>query len=270
MKTTVLTIDGKKEGDIELPLIFDTEINRTIIHRAYINLESHGFQKHSTKPTAGMEVVADSNDPPTGRGVARIAKIKGGGGGRAGQAGEVASTRGGRQAHPPIAAKVIYKKINKKENKLALCSAIAATASKELVERRGHKVEGIDTFPLVISDDIEKISKTSELTKILHDLKITQDVDRLRNRKRRTGKVALRGRVSKVGKSALFVVSKSENISKAAGSIPGIDVCPAKDLSVLNLAPGGTLIRLTVFSKKAIEEIAEIKSRHLELMVTLQ
>ena len=35
-------------------------------------------------------------------------KIKGGGGGRAGQAGEVASTRGGRQAHPPIAAKVIY------------------------------------------------------------------------------------------------------------------------------------------------------------------
>jgi len=30
------------------------------------------------------------------------------------------------------------------------------------------------------------------------------------------------------------------------------------------------LIRLTVFSKKAIEEIAEIKSRHLELMVTLQ
>ena len=30
-------------------------------------------------------------------------------------------------------------------------------------------------------------------------------------KKRRTGKVALRGRVSKVGKSALLVVSKSEN-----------------------------------------------------------
>ena len=65
-------------------------------------------------------------------------------------------------------------------------------------------------------------------------------------------------------------IRDSENISKAAGTIPGIDVCNAKDLSVLNLAPGGTLIRLTVFSKKAIEEIAEIKSRHLELMVTLQ
>ena len=62
----------------------------------------------------------------------------------------------------------------------------------------------------------------------------------------------------------------SKNISKAAASIPGIDVCEAKNLSVINIAPGGTLIRLTVFTKKAIEEIAEIKSRHLELMVTLK
>jgi len=270
MKTDVLAINGKKDGDIELPNVFETEINQTLIHKAYINLESHGFQKHSTKPTAGMNVVADSNDPPTGRGVARIAKIKGGGGGRAGQAGEVASTRGGRQAHPPKANKVIYKKLNKKENKLALCSAIAATASKELVEKRGHKVDGIDSFPMIISDDIEKISKTSELIKVLDDLKITQDVKRLENRKRRTGKVALRGRVSKIGKSVLFVVSKGTSIVKAANSIPGVEVCPAKDISVLDLAPGGNLIRLTVFSKKAIEEIAEIKSTHLELMVTLK
>ena len=177
MKVDVLTTTGKKDGDIELPLVFDTEVNRTLIHKAYINLESHGFQKHSTKPTAGMEVVADSNDPPTGRGVARIAKIKGGGGGRAGQAGEVASTRGGRQAHPPKANKVIYKKLNKKENRLALCSALAATTSKELIEHRGHKVEGISSFPIVISDDIEKVSKTTELIKILDDLKISQDVE---------------------------------------------------------------------------------------------
>ena len=98
MKRDILTINGKKDGDVELPNVFETEVNRTLIHRAFINLQTHSFQKHSTKPTAGMEVVADSNDPPTGRGVARIAKIKGGGGGRSGQAGEVASTRGGRQA----------------------------------------------------------------------------------------------------------------------------------------------------------------------------
>ena len=79
---------------------------------------------------------------------ARIARMKGGGGGRQGEAGEVASTRGGRQAHPPKLTKTFIKKLNKKENKLALCSAIAATASKELVESRGHKVDKIESFPI--------------------------------------------------------------------------------------------------------------------------
>ena len=270
MKTSVLTLDGKKSGEIDLPNIFDTKLNSELIHKAYINLESHGFQKHSTHPTAGQDVVADSNDPPTGRGISRIARMKGGGGGRQGQAGEVAGTRGGRQAHRPYANKVIYKKINKKENKLALCSAIAATTSKELIERRGHKIDGIELFPIVVEDDIESISNTRKMINVLNNLNIIQDVKRLENRKRRSGKVVLRGRASKIGKSVLFVVSNSEKISKACSGIPGVDSCSAKDLSVLNLAPGGTVIRLTVFSKKAIEEISQIKSKHLEIMVTLQ
>jgi large subunit ribosomal protein L4e len=37
---------------------------------------------------------------------------------------------------------------------------------------------------------------------------------------------------------------------------------------VLDLAPGAMPIRLTVFSKGAIEEISKIKSPHLEIMVT--
>ena len=269
MKTSVLTLDGKKSGQIDLPNVFDTKLNSELIHKAYINLESHGFQKHSTHPTAGQDVVADSNDPPTGRGIARIARMKGGGGGRQGQAGEVAGTRGGRQAHRPYVNKVIYKKINKKENKLALCSAIAATKSKELVIQRGHKIEKIDSFPLVVTDDIESITQTSKMMKILEDLNLIQDVERLKNRKRRSGKVVLRGRPTKTGKSVLFVLSNSAITKKACNSIPGVDVCSVKGLSVLDLAPGANLIRLTVYSKKAIEDIAKIKSRHLELMVTL-
>ena len=270
MKADLMTLDGKKSEQIDLPIIFNTELNTKLIHKAYINLESHGFQKHSTHPTAGQDVVADSNDPPTGRGISRIARMKGGGGGRQGQAGEVAGTRGGRQAHRPYVNKVIYKKINKKENKLALCSAIAATASKELIQSRGHKIEGIQSFPIIVEDEIENIANTSKMVNVIDNLNISQDVERLAKRKKRTGKVALRGRTSKIGKSALFVVSNSEKISKACSGIPGVDVCSAKNLSVLNLAPGGSLIRLTIFSKKAIEEIAQIKSTHLELMVTLQ
>ena len=270
MKVDILTLDGKKSEQVELPLVFDTELNTKLIHKAFINLQSHTFQKHATHPTAGQDVVADSNDPPTGRGISRIARMKGGGGGRQGQAGEVAGTRGGRQAHRPYANKVIYKKMNKKENKLALCSAIAATTSKDLIEGRGHKIEGIKSFPIIITDEIEDIQKTSKMINVLENLKIAQDVKRLDRRKKRTGKVALRGRTSKIGKSALFVVSNPEKISKACSGIPGIDACSVKDLSVLNLAPGGSIIRLTVFSKKAIEEISQIKSNHLEIMVALQ
>ena len=264
------TTSGTKDGEIELPLVFSTPYRRELIHKAFTNLNSHKFQPQGRHPTAGMDVVADSNDPPTGQGVSRVARARGGGGGRQGQGAEVASTRGGRQAHPPIVEKVIYKKLNKKERKLALCSAIAATASKELVESRGHKIEGIESFPIIVSDDIESVSKTSDMVKILDSLKLTPDVKRLESRKSRSGKSLLRGRSKKVGKSVLFVTKDSSQLSKAIGALPGVEARNAKELSVLDLAPGSDPIRLTVYSKSAIEEIAKIKSTHLEIMVKTQ
>jgi len=96
-----------------------------------------------------------------------------------------------------------------------------------------------------------------------------QDVDRLKSRRARTGKSSLRGRGTKIGKSVLFVVSKSKKLSNACGAIPGVDVQAAKDLSVLDLAPGGTPIRLVVYSKSALKEIEKIKSSHLELLVNV-
>ncbi|MDH3204000.1 MAG: 50S ribosomal protein L4 [Nitrosopumilus sp.] len=270
MKTSTYTTTGTKEGEIELPLIFSTPFRRELIHKAFTNLNSHKFQPQGRHPTAGQDVVADSNDPPTGQGVSRVARMSGGGGGRQGQGGEVASTRGGRQAHPPIVEKVIYKKLNKKENKLALCSAIAATASKDIIESRGHKIDGIESFPIIVSDDIESVSKTSEISKILESLKLSQDLKRLESRKPRTGKSSLRGRSKKVGKSVLFVTKDASNISKAIGALPGVEAKNVKDLSVLDLAPGSDPIRLTVYSKSAIEEIGKIKSTHLEVMVKTQ
>ncbi|MDC0637907.1 50S ribosomal protein L4 [Nitrosopumilus sp.] len=270
MKITTYTTTGTKDGEIELPLIFSTPFRRELIHKAWINLTSHKFQPQGRHPSAGQDVVADSNDPPTGQGVSRVARAQGGGGGRQGQGAEVASTRGGRQAHPPIVGKVIYKKLNKKENKLALCSAIAATASKTIIESRGHKIEGIESFPIIVSDDIESISKSNEIVKVLESLKLTQDTDRLESRKSRSGQSRLRGRSKKVGKSVLFVTKDDKEVSKAIGALPGVEVKSVKDLSVLDLAPGSHPIRLTVYSKSAIEEIAKIKSTHLEVMVKSQ
>ena len=269
MKVSTFNTNGAKESEIELPLIFSTPFRKDLISKSYTNLTSHKFQPQGRRPTAGMDVVARSNDPPTGQGTSRIAKMRGGGGGRQGQAGGVASVRGGRQAHPPKAQKVIFKKLNKKENKLALCSAIAATQSKELIESRGHKTGNLKTFPIVIADDIESVTKTKEVLKILDSLHLMQDIDRLKSRRPRTGKSALRGRGTKIGKSILFVVSDSKKLSHACGSIPGVDVQSAKNLSVLDLAPGGVPIRLVIYSKKALDEIEKIKSTHLELLVNV-
>jgi len=153
---------------------------------------------------------------------------------------------------------------------LALCSAIAATASKERVALRGTKIEGIESFPIIISDDIESINKTSEMVKVLDSLKLSQDVERLESRKPRSGQSRLRGRSKKVGKSVLFVTKDASNVTKAIGTLPGVDARNVKDLSVLDLAPGSDPSRLTVYSKSAIEEIGKIKSTHLELMVKTQ
>lgn len=269
MKITTYSTSGSKEDEVELPLVFSTPFRNDLLHKAYVNLESHRFQSQGRYEMAGMNVVARSNHPPTGHGQSRVARMRGGGGGRQGEGAQVASTRGGRQAHRPYSEKVVYKKLNKKENKLALCSAIAATTSKELVKSRGHKIEKIESFPIVVSDDIESISKAKDMEKFLDSFQLKPDIDRLRKRRIRSGKSSLRGRKTKVGKSVLFVAKDTKNLVMACGSFPGVDVRSLNELSVLDLAPGAVPIRLTVFTKGAIQELSKIKSPHLELATTL-
>ncbi len=266
MNVPLLRADGSKDGDVKLPRVFDTPVRADVISRAYTNINTHHFQPKGTHPTAGMDVVARTANPPTGQGQSRIARIRTSGGQRQGEAAGVASVRGGRQAHPPKAERVIHKGLNKKERRYALCSAIAATADRSLIVSRGHKVGGIETFPVVVADDIEKISGTKDAIKTLKTLGLADDLDRLKSRKRRTGKVALRGRGKKEGKSVLFVVKDRGELSKACGAVPGVDVCNARDLSVLDLAPGASLIRLTIYTKSALDEIAKMHLPHLDIM----
>ena len=270
MKAISLAVDGSRADEIELPPIFSTPFRRDLIHKVYTNLNTHRFQPKGTHPTAGMDVSADSLDPPTGHARARVARINDGGGGRRGQAGEVASVRGGRQAHPPNVLKYIHKRVNKKENRLALCSAIAASASRDLVAGRGHKVDKIRDFPIIISDQIEEISKAKDMRSLLESLNLADDVERLRQRKRRTGKPALRGRTKKEGTSVLFVVNDTSRLARAAGGFPGVSVRAARDLSVLDLAPGADPARLTAYTRGAIKHLETIKSTHLSVMEGIQ
>ncbi len=256
-----------EKTEITLPPIFLTPFRPDLIHKAFVHLMSHSYHPQGRHPTAGQDVVADTFDPPTGRGQSRVARMTGGGGGRRGQGGEVASTRGGRQAHPPVAEKKIHKRLNKKEGKLAFCSAVAATASADLVRARGHKIDGYTgEFPIVMPDGITAYETTHAVALMLGSLNLAADVDRLRSRRARSGKPSLRGRSKKVGKSVLFVTHERGPLHDAVGSLPGVDTRQVSELSVLDLAPGSDPIRLVIFTASAIEQLGQIRSVHLDVM----
>lgn len=264
MKASVYSLDGKKIEDLELPKIFNTPFRQDVIHKAYVNLQSHIFQPQGRDPLAGEKTSAMSRN--TGLGIARMARIKGSGFPRSGQAAGVGGVVKGRLAHHPVAEKVIVKKLNKKEKRLALCSAIAATTSRELVASRGHRIDKVN-LPLIVSNDIERISKAKDLMSILNTLNLSDDIERVKNgRKKRSGRSRMRGRVERTGKSALIVVGKDEGVGRAASSIPGIEVTTVKNLSVLHLAPGSHPVRLVMWSKGAMEQLQNLSNHTVELM----
>ncbi len=61
----------------------------------------------------------------------------------------VPQAAGGRRAHPPKVERIWSQKINKKERQLAIKSAVAATAVKEIVLKRGHRVQSLSQLPIV-------------------------------------------------------------------------------------------------------------------------
>ncbi len=297
-EVAVLGLDGSPAAGrtAALPDAFSSPFRRDLVHKAYTILDSHRYQPKGVHPTAGMDNSADSLDPPTGHGRSRVARMNANGaGGRGGEGGEVASTRGGRQAHPPRSSKRIYKRINRTERRLALRSAIAATAMRGVVEGRGHRLPDGRDLPIVVSGEVEGIARASELAGVLGALGLRPDADRLARRRSRSGRSALRGRPKKAGKSVLFVVGGGENggsaagpdaarggaedgggqeampgrpapppaLSRAAGSIPGVDVVRAGDLSVLDLAPGSEPGRLVVYTPDALDVIGRTTSSAL-------
>src|SRR5919199_1248847 len=205
IQAKLLRIDGTESGTIDLPSIFSTPYRYDVIHKAYVNLLSHSYQRQGRYPMAGEIVSAESRN--TGLGIARLARAKGEGFSRAGQAAGVAGVRKGRLAHPPESWKIIYKKINKKEKLLALYSAISSTAIEELARERGHVVDGIKSFPLIVTNEIENIQKTKELFQVLKSLGVENDLIRVENSiKKRSGKSKRRGRSNRIGKSAIIIV----------------------------------------------------------------
>ena len=261
--------DGAK---VTLPDSFSTEIRTDLVKLAVASSranrrQAYGSNPHvgARKPMAGMKHSVEWWGK--GRGVSRIMR-------RTGQrrGAQNPHTLGGRRAHGPKVEKNWGRKLNQKERRLARDSALSATTDLDMVSSRGHRVsEEVETLPIILGNyvevrdgkseefDIESFNHGSATRKVLaifDELGLGDDLQRARNgRKIRAGKATMRGRVHKTPKSVLLVVKEKSGLAQAARNLPGIDVVAARDLNAEDLAPGGDVGRLTVFTKTALEEL---------------
>jgi len=249
----IFNLKGKSTTKTTLPTAFSTPLRPDVVKRAVLAIQSRRRQPQGRDPMAGKRTSAESRG--TGMGIARVPRIKGGGGTAAFAPGTV----GGRQAHPPKAETKIVKRIPKKEARLALLSAIAATASKETVAQRGHEVENVPQFPMIVTDEMEALTKTKEVEDVLLSLGVMLDIYRVKDsRSIRAGKGKHRGRKMKQAVGPLIVVAENRGITEAASNIPGLDVVTVKNLNTELLAPGTHMGRLTLWTNGAVEQLDKL------------
>jgi large subunit ribosomal protein L4e len=183
-------------------------------------------------------------------------RVKGAGTSAASKAAFAPGTVGGRVAHPPEARKVIIERINKKENRLAIRSAIAATANNGLVRSRGHKIDSVPEVPLVVTEKLESLQTTKRVHDVVTSLGLGDDLNRaIEGRGIRAGKGKMRGRKMKTPKSFLIVVGQDLGIGKAARNLVGVDVAEVHGLNADLLAPGTHPGRLVLWTASAIERL---------------
>ena len=140
---------------------------------------------------AGHQTAAESWG--TGRAVSRIPRVPGGGTHRAGQGAFGNMCRGGRMFAPTKTWRRWHRRVNLKQKRYAVCSALAASAVPSLLMARGHAVETVPEVPLIIDEASESISKTAKAVALLKSIGAYADIEKVKDSKNiRSGKGKMR------------------------------------------------------------------------------
>jgi large subunit ribosomal protein L4e len=253
MKANVIDLSGNASGQIELPPVFEEEYRPDLIKRAVLAAQANRLQPYGPHFYAGMNTSAQSWGP--GHGVSRVPRLKNGR-----KAAGIPMAVGGRRSHAPQPEADRTEKINIKERRKAIRSAIAATACTELVSARGHKFSR--ELPIVAQNDIETLSKTADVRKFLVAAGLWDDVERAKlGRHIRAGKGKIRGRKYKNRKSLLIVAASDQGLGKAARNLPGVDFITVEKLNAELLAPGTHAGRLTIWTEGSLQKLNEKNSQ---------
>lgn len=263
MKVKIFDSRNSEKGTKELPQIFQEEIRPDIIERAVYALQSGARQPYGSDPRAGKKCSAKLSrrrrkyKGSYGHGISRVPrKILSRNGTRFNWVGAFApGTVGGRRAHPPKSSKIWLKRINIKERRKAIRSAVAATICKEMVKERGHILP--DKYPFILDGSFENITKTKEVLEALKIMGLESELQRASLKTYRAGRSRMRGRKYRKRKGPLIVASKDCPLLRAAVNIPGVDAVIVNELNAEILAPGAFPGRLTLFTEPAVNLLAK-------------
>jgi len=256
----VYSIDGVEAGSIELPHVFDEPVRRDLIARAVLAEETLTLQPKAAYKRAGLETSAsyrgrkEAYRSLKNKGISRLPREKLPKG-RFGKVRKVPFAVGGRRAFPPNVNKILVEKINDKERKKAIRSAIAATANRAMVEKRGHKLNGVKSYPMVVDNAFESISRTKQVFAALTKLGFSLDLARAQKSKHVSGVIANRRGGVRRPKSLVIIVGEDKGIVKGGRNIAGVDVITVDKISAKVLAPGAHAGRAALYSANAIEKL---------------
>merc|ERR1712139_555890 len=260
---TVQSSSGEASSkQVEFPAVFLAPIRPDIVQFVHTSMNKNKRQAYAVysneaaghNDQAGMQTSAESWG--TGRAVARIPRVPGGGTHRAGQAAFGNMCRGGRMFNPTKTWRKWHRKINTNQKRYAVCSALAASALPSLVMARGHKIDEVPECPLVVEDSVEGVDKTLKAMQVLSDVGALDDVEKSKaSRQIRSGKGKMRNRRYVQRRGPLVVYGEDNGIRKAFRNISGVECCDVSTLNLLQLAPGGHLGRFVVFTESAFSKL---------------
>lgn len=247
MDINIIDLSGNATKKISSSL-FDESYRPDLIKKAVLAAQANRQQPYGPHMYAGMRTSAEGWGP--GRGVSRVARLK-----NSSKSARIPQAVKGREAHPPKPEKDRTEKINDKERKKAIKSALAATGNPELVTKRGHKFSA--QLPLIAVDNLAELTKTKDVKSFMEAVKVWDDIERAKDTTIRAGKGKLRGRRYKNTKSILIVTAEDKGIARAARNLAGVDIVTYDQLNTELLAPGTHAGRLTIFTESAIAKLEE-------------
>ncbi|XP_069622497.1 large ribosomal subunit protein uL4 [Ranitomeya imitator] len=255
---SVYSEKGEVSGkNVTMPAVFKAPIRPDIVNFVHTNLRKNSRQPYAVSERAGHQTSAESWG--TGRAVARIPRVRGGGTHRSGQGAFGNMCRGGRMFAPTKTWRRWHRRVNVTQKRYAVCSALAASALPALVMSKGHRIEEVPEVPLVVEDKVENYKKTKEAVLLLKKLKAWNDIKKVYASQRiRAGKGKMRNRRRIQRRGPCVIYNEDNGIVKAFRNIPGITLLGVNKLNLLRLAPGGHVGRFCIWTESAFRKLDDL------------